>query len=217
MKFHQQLEEIVEIHDDSLKNEISESSVITTLDNLSKYTARDICDFAFLHVLILFILFEDFEGAVVAKGHCTRTVSRPSFKEFTLSNTDLYVYFHIIFGGTRNRLKKNPANDILWKRIVLSQHVIRDMLIDLKIGRRNKAKEFKFLYNLEKDLKIENPNYRSCRRLISSWNDLTTHDQNLVIDRIVAALRSRCPRSDLLHHLEDFKQRKDLANQKEKI
>jgi len=211
MKFLQQLSPHIEIHDVAQKEQIDESSVIRTIDQLGKYTARDIADFAFLHFLILHLLQNDFESALVVKGHATRTLQMGGhFKRFTLIGTDLYMYLHVLLGGTRDRLKKNPANELFWRQLVLSEREIKDSLQNMSNGRRLDSTQFRFLQKLEKDLRVDNSNYRSCRRLISDWNDITTNDQRLVVTRLLMALRSRCPQSDLLVPLQDYARRKHM-------
>lgn len=211
MKFLQQLAPHIEVHDVAQKEKVDESSVIRSLDQLGKYTARDIADFAFLHFLILFLLQNDFEGALTSKGQATRTLQFGGrFNRFTLIGTDLYMYLHILLGGTRDRLKKNPANELFWRQLVLSEREIKNALTDMAAGRRISSSEFRFLQKIEQELKIDNSNYRSCRRLIASWNDITTNDQRLVVTRLLQALRSRCPQSDLMIPLQDYARRKQL-------
>ena len=55
-----------------------------------------------------------------------------------------------------------------------------------------------FLFRLEKQLKIDNSQYKSARRLASDWGNLKHGQKTLVITRIVQALRARAVRSELM-------------------
>lgn len=202
MKFLQLLEPQQALHDTAKAEQVEESSVIRTLDSLRRYTARDIADFAFIHFLTLFIMMNHFDEMAAAKGYSARTIRYTDFKKFTLIGTDLYMWLHILFGGEHDRLKKNPSNAVFFSHMHLSPHDTKSMLQDIANGRRNLVKESRFLLSLEKNLQIETANYRSCRRIIQNWNDEETHSQKLVVTRLLQALRSRCPQSDILVHLE---------------
>jgi len=204
MKFLQQIAPLVETHAQAIEENLEESSVITALDQLRRYTIRDIADFAFIHFLVLFILNTDYQGAVVAKGHAARTLSHGNFKKLSFVGTDLYVYVHLLLGHNREKLKHTAASDIFYQRCHLQEREVKSMLVDLKNGHYNEAKVARFLLSLEKDLQIETSNYRSCRRLVQDWNEITTLNQKLVITRLLQAFRSRCSRADLLTHLEKY-------------
>lgn len=210
MKFLQQLAPHTPLYDVAQKEKIEESSVIRALDQLKRYTARDIADFAFLHFLVLFLLQNDFDQSVAVKGHARRTINLGNFDKFTFTGTDLYMYLHILSGGARDRLKPNPSNDLFWKRLALNKRELKQALLNLSNGHRQQAGEFRFLQRIEKELMIDNPNYRSCRRLIADWNNQSTHTQELVVTRLLMALRARTPQSDLLVALNDYARRKNL-------
>ncbi len=204
MKFLQQLEPLVETHTTAIEEKLEESSVIRALDQLRHYTLRDIADFAFLHFLVLFILETDFKSAVLVKGHATRTLQHVDFKKLSFIGTDLYLYLHLLLGHSTDKLKKTPANAIFMQRNHLQERDIKSMLRDMANGHRDEAKEARFLLALEKNLQIDTANYRSCRRLVAYWDEQDTHNQKLVVTRILLALRTRTPKSDLLPYLEAY-------------
>lgn len=216
MKFLQQLEPLVETHETALADKLDESSVIRSLDQLRKYTLRDIADFAFLHFLILFILETDFDGAVAAKGHAQRTNRLGDYKKFTFVQTDLYVYLHLLMGHNTDKLKKSAGNLIFARNNHLREADVKSMLRDMANGHHDEAKKTRFLLSLEKNLQIDTANYRSCRRLVTYWNDQDTHNQKLVVTRLLLALQTRTPNSDLLPHLLAYKKAKrfDLKHDK---
>lgn len=208
MKFLQQLEPLVETHAQAIEEKLEESSVIRALDQLRKYTIRDIADFAFVHFLILFILNTDYEGAVVVKGHAARTNQHGNFKKLSFVGTDLYVYVHLLLGHNREKLNHTAASDVFYQRCHLQEREVKAMLEDLRHGRLNESKAARFLLGLEKDLQIDTANYRSCRRLVQDWTSIETYNQKLTITRLLQALRTRSSRSDLLPHLESYAKEK---------
>lgn len=202
MKFLQQLAPQLPLHETAKAEKVEESSVIRTLDSLRHYSARDIADFAFFHFLILFIMMKTFDLAPAAAGHASRTTRLVDFKKFTLVGTDLYMYLHILFGGEHDRLKKSASNALFFKKMNLSPRDTKSMLLDIAAGRRSTSKENRFLLALEKNLQIETANYRSVRRIVQNWDEETTLNQKLAVTRLLQAVRSRSPNSDLLVHLE---------------
>ncbi|MNK29862.1 hypothetical protein D3C87_482650 [compost metagenome] len=216
MKFLQQLKPLLETHETAVEDKLDESSVIRALDQFRRYTIRDIADFAFLHFLVLYILQDDFEGAVVVKGHAKRTLQNVDFKKLSFVGTDLYVYVHLLLGHNQDKLKQTPANALFDQRNHLQERDVKTLLRDMANGHRDEAKEVRFLLALEKNLQIDTANYRSCRRLVAYWNEQETYNQKLVITRILLALRSRTPNSDLLPHLEAYAKRKQFELKKVK-
>lgn len=204
MKFLQQLDPLVETHETAIADNLEESSVIRTLDQLRKYTIRDIADFAFLHFMILFIMQTDEDLAVAAAGHARRVLAIGDFKKLTLVGTDLYVYLHLLFGHNKDRLKHTPHSDLFFKRFNLTEREVRSMLQDMANGRTDEGKRARFMLSLEKNLQIDTANYRSCRRFVAYWNEQELYNQKLVVTRILLSLRSRTPTADLLVHLESF-------------
>lgn len=208
MKFLQQLAPLQEVHDNAVAEKLDETSVIRSLDQFRKYTARDIADFAFIHFLVLFILSNHLHEAPLVQGHCRRTIQFGGFKRSTFASTDLYMYLHLILGHDAFRLKKDAGNEVFYKRCHVTERNLKGMLTDMAMGRRNLAKERRFMLYLEKELQIETANYRSTRRIVAYWNDQETRNQKLVVTRLMQALRTRCPHSDLLVHLEKLSKAK---------
>jgi len=210
MKFLQQLEPLVEAHTTAIEENLSESSVITALDRLRKYTARDIADFAFFHFMTLMVLNTSVDYATAVNGYVLRTQRTNNFDKLSFVGTDLNLYLHLLLGGSHDKLRKTPANDVFWRRCHLSQRGVHNLLVWLRSDLRVASKGSRFCLDLEKNLQIETANYRSIRRVVAAWDSESTHNQRLAVTRLLMAMRSRCPRSDLLVHLEAFAKDKNL-------
>lgn len=182
--------------------QLNESNVIRQTGQIRKFTAKDISELAFIHILVLFILLDEFGYETSGVGHASRTMKYGGFKRFNAASTDLYVYLHILSGFDTEFLKDQSASKLFLKNMHLNMNAVKNRLREISYGKRNKAGEGGFLMNLEKQLNITNGNFKSCRRLISSWNDIEDKDRRLVITRLLQALRMRTPNSDMLVHLE---------------
>jgi hypothetical protein len=204
MDFLKQLGEYTEPHQIGIAEKLTEDQISGPLNFIRKFDARDIADLTFLHFLTLFILQSSVEFSVAAKGHAIRTLHNQNFKKLNYLGTDLNIFIHLVLGNSTDRLLKKPSNDIFYKRCHIKTNEFFNALYDIKTGQRYTTKINRFLNSLEKNLQIENANYRSCRRIISNWDDESTKDRKLAVTRILLALRSRYSKSDVLPHLEKF-------------
>ncbi|AUZ94876.1 hypothetical protein FDI40_gp064 [Agrobacterium phage Atu_ph07] len=182
--------------------QLNESNVIRQTGQIRKYTAKDISELAFIHILVLFIMLDEFGYEAAGVGHAAHTMKYGGFKRFNTASTDLYVYLHILSGFDTEFLKDQTASKLFLKNMHLNMNAIKNRLREISYGKRNKAGEGGFLMNLEKQLKISNGNLKSCRRIISSWADMDEREKRLVVTRLLQALRMRTPNADILVHLE---------------
>jgi len=180
------------------------------------FTARDVSDLAFLYILTLHLLRSEFETAPFAQQYAQQTNRHAGFTAVDPGNTDLYQFLHILAdqkGPTAKRLANSEANDLFWPSISFSQPTVRQILGEIgQRGAYDGANARRLLLKLEQQLHITNSNYKSMRRLIGEWNsgDLDTHQKQLVVTRMLQALRARARQGDLLQRLELLASRHNL-------
>lgn len=203
MKFLQQLHGPDEPKRPSILADLTESSVIRDRLQARRYTAREICDYVFVHMLALYIMADEFDFIAKAMGHAKRTVLWGHFKEFRTGSTDLYMYLHLITTNSGRDLLGDQINSkAFFRSFNLDMRDLTYRLRMLSQGRRYKTAEFRFLQQLEKQLKVSDSTLRSCRRLVSDWDSITTRNKRLVLTRLLQVLRPRAPHSDMMTHLE---------------
>lgn len=178
------------------------------LSKPSNYNARDISDLAFLYLVTLHLLRCEFETAPFAQRYAAQTNSHGGFMPSDPTNTDLYQFLHIISdpnGALASKLGSHEANELFWPTLSFSPALTRQLLADIsKRGAYDTKTARRILLKLEQQLHIGNSNYKSMRRLAGEWDsgDLDTHQKQLVVTRMLQALRTRSRQGDLLHQLE---------------
>lgn len=61
-----------------------------------------------------------------------------------------------------------------------------------------------YLFKLERQLRIDNPQYKAVRRMGADWNNLSSQQRISVVTRLLQALRARFPMSEMRPILANF-------------
>jgi hypothetical protein len=213
MKFIQQLEQqpAPEPRAPSMLADLNESALLRTVSQLHHINAKDVADFTFLYFLTLQVLREDFHAVPFTQAYANTTLRWGAhFDRFSSAGTDLYVLLHVCEGHSRESLGDTLASRAFFKNFHLTQHQVVWALRQLGYNQRSPSTETRFLIQLERELKVDSSNYKSCRRLIASWGTIDTADKRLVITRLLQAFRTRMPRSELLAPLQAMSDRHNM-------
>ena len=180
-------------------NELCESRLIRTKKQVKKYTAKDAADLVFLYACILVILKNEFKYAPVAMAYSHKTRMFANFNVFRTNGTDMYVLLCALVGtdDTNTLLADQEASQVFISSLSLNQPQLKQWLNYTAKGRVNKAVDGQFLYRLEKQLRVDNAQYRSVRRLAMDWSNLKHGQKTLIVTRCLQALRMRARRSEL--------------------
>jgi len=169
---------------------------------------RNVSDFAFLDLLSLFILNNEYESAPIASRYADKTMSFRNFSKARLSGTDLYVSLNILSDPVSvfsSRIGQNPEADaILRSKQKLHLPTVKrylDLLADSKITSSDAAV---LLLRLEKQLNITDSKLKSIRRLVQDWPALNQMQRSLVVDKMLQYYHKFAKRSELAVFLEDL-------------
>ena len=182
-------------------SQLNESNVIRSKDHIRRYNAKEISRFAYVHFLVLYIMLEEFNFAVKAVGHASRTIQYGGFKRFNNASTDLYVYLHLLMGEDSEYLKDHAASVMFLRGTHLNLTQIKTRLREMSFGKRAKAAESAFLIALERQLRIDETGLRQCRRAALNWSEIDLEDQRKVLVHLLMFLKQRTPNCDILVHL----------------
>ena len=69
--------------------------------------------------------------------------------------------------------------------------------MNVQQGKLDRRFDNNYLFRLERQLKIDNPQYKATRRLGADWHNLNNQQRILVVTRLLQALRARFPMSEL--------------------
>lgn len=169
---------------------------------------RHVADFAFLDLMSLFVLSNEYESAPIAARYADKTMGFRNFAKARLSGTDLYVSLNILSDPTSvfsRRIHQNPEADaILRSKIKINLPTVKrylDLMADGKLTSPDAAVLF---LRLEKQLNITDSKLRSIRRLVQDWQGLDQMQRSLVVTRMLQYYRSFAKRSELAVFLEDL-------------
>lgn len=176
----------------------------TRLQDLQRFNARDCADFAYLTLLALQILKHEFNFMNQTRDYARKTIRHYSFNAWHSGCTDLYILLYVLHTRSIKHLNPHADNKILLQRVGYNQTHMTLHLRELSQGYFNPTRERMFFYDLENSLMIIDSNYKSIRKLVLQWAELSQHDRELVITRLMQAFRVRMPRMDLRTTLEQF-------------
>lgn len=180
--------------------------------NLSSMTLRDAVDNAFLSLLLLNIFNREFETAPFAQDYARRTMQFNGFREPRVAGTDLYQSLHILTNpNSRNsqQLAGDEQNAALRQRLFVKEKLLKDYLREMSRGTLTNSTARRLMYALESQMNIDITNYKSLRRLVTDWENLTTFQKKLAVTRLLQYFRTRARRSDLYPMLEEMSKKKD--------
>ena len=185
-----------------------ESNLLRSLSDVGKYNARDMADLAFLYLIALHILRVNFDSAPMAQKYAVQSQSTDwSFSK--PSGTDLYQLLHILIEQNKSwigSLKNPAASQTLMGDLQLDPMDVKRFLNNVHQEPYNTDLARRLLLRFESQLRIQNSNYRSVRRIAADWlSDLvTTEAQSLALTRLIQAMNHKAIRGDLRHALEQM-------------
>lgn len=189
-----------------LIHELTESKLLPSKTRLNRYNLRDVADLTFLYYIALEILSKEATSIEFARQYARKTIMFNNFNNFVYTSTDLYVLLHVLTGNNsgpaRVQLKDDKENAILAKIIKPNLELFRRYLLFMRLDRNVESFVRRALLEIQDDMAINIENYKSMRILSSQWTSRTKQEKQLVITRLLQALRARALQSELLPELE---------------
>ena len=183
----------------SFVRDLNESKMYRTRQAVQQSDYRDVLDFAFLNIVTLWILYNDYNTAPAAKKYAAETFKYRGFTTYRQSATDLYVALQQIANGPA----ASPEADVQRSKVNLPEAKLRQFFTALSQGNQLPSVDAFFL-KLERSLDIQESNYRSIRRLAASWNSATTQQKKLTVTRLLQFYRVKALRSELYPLLKQY-------------
>ena len=184
----------------SFISDLNESKMFRTKQRVEGTNARDMADFAFMNMLALYIMSNEYDMAPAAAAYATRTMQTGNFNNYRQSGNDL----HVALSSIKNNMPSaGDKNEMQLGRINLNDVKIKAYLNTIKAG-KPVIGAGAFFMRLERDLDIKNSNYRSIRRLVQDWPRLNKMQKQLVITRMSQFYRTKALRSELYSYIRDL-------------
>jgi len=181
--------------------------------SISQLTLRDAVDSVFLNLLTLYLFSKEFETAPFAQDYAHRTMMYGNFNLPRVGGTDLYQGLHIMLnptGPTAQNLKAPDQNLVLAKQLRTNAKLVKQFLIGIADGTLDRITAIRLMYRIEGQMGIDISNYKSLRRLITDWENLSTTQRQLCVTRLLQYYHLRGKRSELLPVLEVLARNKGM-------
>ncbi|CAB4241540.1 hypothetical protein UFOVP71_78 [uncultured Caudovirales phage] len=179
---------------------------------LGQLTLRDAVDNVFLNMLTIYLLSHESESRPFAQDYAHRTLQFGNFNSPRVGGTDLYQGLHIMLhpdGETAGKLKAHEQNTALAEELRTNAKLVKDFLRGIASGTIDRTTAIRIMYRLEGQMDIDISNYKSLRRLISDWENLSIVQKKLCVTRLLQYYRLRGRHSELLPILDSMAERKD--------
>lgn len=202
-------------------NELCESRLVRQKRQIKKFTAKDAADLVFLYACTLTVLKNEFKYAPVAMSYAHKTRMFSNWNVFRTNGTDMYIMLCALVGtdDTHTLLSDQEASQVFRNGLRVNQPQLKQWFAFTAKGRVDKATDAQFLFRLEKQLRVDNAQYKAVRRLATDWPNLKHGQKTLVITRLMQAFRLRARRSELYPILMKLSKEKKFipVNKKGKI
>src|SRR6056297_58489 len=193
-----------------LINQLNESHQYRSKAQLAQTTAREVADFAFMDLVALWILYNEFEFAPRAIKYAEATATFNRFTNYRQMGTDLYHNLHILTQRKTELISADEADTALLGRIELDERQLVRYLRGIASNNMNTGMARMSLQRFENALYISNSNYRSARRLAQNWPRLQTAQKRTVITRMLFFYRVHARRSEIYKMLKDLARTQNL-------
>lgn len=169
---------------------------------------RNVSDFAFLDLISLFILQNEYETAAISKNYADKTIGFRNFIRPRLSGTDLYTSLNILSNPESvfsKKIHQNPEADALLRgKLKVHTPTVKRYLDLLADGNLRSEDAAVLLLRLEKQLNITDSKLKSIRRLAQDWSGINDMQKELVVARMLQYYHRFAKRSELATFLEDM-------------
>lgn len=190
--------------------DLNESSQYRTRDSFKSTNAREIANHAFLDMLTLWILYNEFDFAPIAVKYAAKTTMYGDFARYSQAGTDMYMAFYVLSSADADIIFGDGADQLLLDRIKIDVPRIKNVLTKIRHNNLQDSTMRPFLQDLERKLLISDSGYKSVRRLVQDWRNLNEQQRALAVTRLIQFYRTHARRSELFAFLQDYARTKKL-------
>ena len=162
----------------SFMQSLGEARMYKSRPQIAREGARSITDHAFVSLLSLYAMSQDYDAAPVASKYAKSTISRGSFSQPSPGGTDLYQTLFTL--SKPEGLFKDTKDTLLMNKVRFDQTKTKAFLRRIQTGQITQGEAQTFFFRMERDLAITDPKLRAARRLTQNWGKLTTAQRTLV-------------------------------------
>jgi hypothetical protein len=178
---------------------VSEARVVRRQNDLERYTFQDIQERIYVSFLVLGLLGAVKETRGWARSYADATMTYGGFDAVRSSANDLHNMLAVI-DGRPDIVKKlrNPREaEALRQRNTLPTLAVKRYL-------RKMEDDYRFLTQLENNLKVHRSDYKSLRRAISGWDRLDSSSRTRTIKKMLILANDLLPGTDITRKLKEI-------------
>lgn len=187
-------------------HDIQEARMTRNKNNQRALTYNDCKERAFLLMLMIQVMRYSRKHRESAGRYAKKTVMYTDYQKQRLDSTDLYNLFYFVLGDETalGKLKDPGAAKKIRNKTSVSITKLNGFLrIAAKLDKPSKQ-ELVYLAELERELGIQNPDYRTLRRRIISFEDDGLQERKTTVTRLLFAARAKLSDSDLINDFQRF-------------
>jgi hypothetical protein len=128
---------------------------------------------------------------------------RTNYKQFRMYSTDLHNFVYFVTGddAAMDKLKDAKAAKIMRQRSNFPTLALNRFLSELSSGMAPTS-ALQLFMTIESGLNIRNTDYKTMRREILDYSNLTGREKRMTVTRLLHATRAKLRSSDIIENLE---------------
>jgi hypothetical protein len=183
--------------------QLSESKLLASQSSYRKYSAKQVSELVYLHVLALRILASEPLSHKFAHDYAMRSARYLGFAQWYQNATDLHLLIHALVD--ENVDLKMPETSTQFKEtLYLDEVEIRHWLREISQNRISEAHTKSLFLHLDGQFRIRDGSLKAIRRIVQDWPHNTTRQKQLAMTRLLQIMRVRARQSDLLGELNSL-------------
>lgn len=200
-----------EIISEDKKNIVFESTLLPSPATFRRFSLRDVTNIVHLYMITLEILRKEPEFAPMVREYINKTIRLRGFENFRPGQTDLYVLMHILTNDeARQKLRITPSTTKIEQRLRIDANAFINYLRRVSRDTVTYSMSNRYIFQLEKDLHIQNMSYRALRRMAVDWQRMTHQQKAMATTRLLQAWRANAFRAEILPYLQALGQKQNL-------
>lgn len=195
-------------------HDLQESRMTRGSNNQKELTYNDCKERAYLILLMLHAMRFYRSHRNNAAMYAKKTVMFRDYRNFRLDSTDLYNLVYFITGDDTalGKLKDPGAASKERKNVLLSVGELNGFLRRVANNDKPNNKDMQALERVERDLKINNSDYKQIRRRIGVLDTDSADQRRTTITRLIFAARAKLADSDVIAQFSAFVALKGLED-----
>lgn len=173
---------------------LSESKLFPSKASLARKRDGEVAELAYYYLLAIRVLRLEDETQRWAKRYAKKTAEWGNFEKWRDSANDLYCLLHRLNDVDHPDKGKAP--------FPVDLAMIQRWLANEGRGEHDNRLARRILTGLDFSLKIKSQTAKSLRRIVMDWDEQDTDDKLIYLTKMVNALHTKAPRSEILIELK---------------